>query len=176
MSPPLDLEDGPSSPRVGDYRKESIVAMVKARGGWLTVFFVGLVLAAIVVERFEDLLTNEVELSYFVPLLIGHGGNTGSQSVATVIRALALKQITPRDMLVVLLKEGIAGVVMGAFLGILVWALTSCQPTCAPAVVSCLIAITLLLARRSTLSLCTIRFIRKTLPSRHPVTTSSRLK
>lgn len=31
-----------------------------------------------------------MELSYFVPLLIGHGGNSGSQSVATVIRAIAL--------------------------------------------------------------------------------------
>ena len=34
---------------------------------------------------------------YFVPLLIGHGGNTGSQSVATVIRAIALKQIKPEN-------------------------------------------------------------------------------
>ena len=121
MSPTLDLEDGgPSSPRITDYKKESIFGMVKARCGWLTVFFVGLVLAAVVVERFEDLLTSEVELSYFVPLLIGHGGNTGSQSVATVIRAVALKQISPRDMLSVLFKEALAGVFMGAFLGLLV--------------------------------------------------------
>ena len=122
MSPTLDFDDGaPSSPRITDYKKESVIAMVKARGGWLTVFFVGLVLAAVVVERFEDLLTREVELSYFVPLLIGHGGNTGSQSVATVIRAVALKQISPRDMLSVLVKEAVAGVLMGAFLGLLAW-------------------------------------------------------
>jgi len=117
----MAMDDGPSSPRITDYKKEGVVAMVKARGGWLTVFFVGLVLAAVVVERFEDLLTREVELSYFVPLLIGHGGNTGSQSVATVIRAVALKQISPRDMLSVLVKEAVAGVIMGAFLGLLVF-------------------------------------------------------
>lgn len=120
MSPTLDFDDvAPNSPRITDYKKEGIISMVKARGGWLTVFFVGLVLAAVVVERFEDLLTSEVELSYFVPLLIGHGGNTGSQSVATVIRAVALKQISPRDMLSVLFKEAVAGVLMGAFLGFL---------------------------------------------------------
>jgi hypothetical protein len=67
----LDLGDGCPSPRIADYKKEGIITLVKARGGWLTVFFVGLVLAAVVVERFEDLLTAEVELSYFVPLLIG---------------------------------------------------------------------------------------------------------
>ena len=70
MSPSLDFnhDDGPF---VMDYKKESIFAVVKTRGGWLLVFFVGLVFAAVVVERFEDLLTREVELSYFVPLLIG---------------------------------------------------------------------------------------------------------
>lgn len=43
----------------------------------------------------------------------GHGGNTGSQSVTTVIRALALKQISCKDMLRVVLKEAGAGCMMG---------------------------------------------------------------
>lgn len=42
--------------------------------------------AAVVVEAFESILREHVALSYFVPLLIGHGGNTGSQSNATVIK------------------------------------------------------------------------------------------
>jgi len=45
--------EGPASPRATDYKKEGVAALVKARGGWLLVFFVGLVLAAVVVERFE---------------------------------------------------------------------------------------------------------------------------
>ena len=107
---------------VGDYRKESVVKILKSRIGWLSAFFLGLILAAVVVERFEELLTHEVELSYFVPLLIGHGGNTGSQSVATVIRAIALKQIKPentREVLQVLFKEAVSGFIMGGFLGVL---------------------------------------------------------
>ena len=111
----------------GDYRKESVLKILKARIGWLSAFFLGLILAAVVVERFEELLTHEVELSYFVPLLIGHGGNTGSQSVATVIRAIALKQIKPesgREVAQVLFKEAISGFVMGGFLGALVFVLS----------------------------------------------------
>jgi hypothetical protein len=127
---PFDVEDPKAASKDGEskdkadkspeYKKEGVIQTVRARGGWLTVFFVGLVLAALVVEEFEDVLTANVELSYFVPLLIGHGGNTGSQSVATVIRAMALKQISTRDAWVVVYKESAAGFVMGAFLGVLV--------------------------------------------------------
>ena len=45
--------------------------LVKTRWIWLLVFFAGLMLAAVVVESFEALLKEHVELSYFVPLLIG---------------------------------------------------------------------------------------------------------
>ena len=118
---------GTHNNNTGDYRKESVLKILKARIGWLSAFFLGLILAAVVVERFEELLTHEVELSYFVPLLIGHGGNTGSQSVATVIRAIALKQIKPesgREVAQVLFKEAISGFVMGGFLGALVFVLS----------------------------------------------------
>jgi len=124
---PLDVgEDG--EPRAkGEpelpYKKENILGMMKARGGWLTIFFVGLVLAALVVEQFEHLLQANVELSYFVPLLIGHGGNTGSQSVATVIRAVALRQVGVRDMLHVIFKESVAGFLMGLGLGLVIYIL-----------------------------------------------------
>lgn len=122
---PLDVgEDG--EPRAkGEpelpYKKENILGMMKARGGWLTIFFVGLVLAALVVEQFEHLLQANVELSYFVPLLIGHGGNTGSQSVATVIRAVALRHVGVRDMLHVIFKESAAGFLMGLALGLVIY-------------------------------------------------------
>lgn len=85
-------------------RKDTIQDLVRARSGWLLLFFVGLMLAAVVVEAFEAVLREHVELSYFVPLLIGHGGNTGSQSNATVIRALALGHLRPSDWMMVVWK------------------------------------------------------------------------
>jgi Mg/Co/Ni transporter MgtE len=109
---------------VADYMKEGVMKTVKQRGGWLLVFFFGLILAAVVVERFEDMLKKEVELSYFVPLLIGHGGNTGSQSVATVIRAIALGHVGPRNLIFVLRKELVAGFIMGSGLGMVIFALS----------------------------------------------------
>jgi hypothetical protein len=66
--------------------RETIIDIARGRTGWLVAFCIGLLLAAVVVEQFEDVLERHVELSFFVPLIMGHGGNTGSQSVTTVIR------------------------------------------------------------------------------------------
>ncbi|PSC68680.1 Magnesium transporter [Micractinium conductrix] len=107
----------PSKQQEEDYRDETVTGLVRARFGWLAVFFVGLILAAVVVEAFEEILKQHVELSYFVPLLIGHGGNTGSQSNATVIRALALGQLRAADWAQVVWKECLSGVFMGGLLG-----------------------------------------------------------
>jgi cation transporter-like permease len=90
-------------------RRDTIQDLIRARYGWLLVFFFGLMLAALVVEAFESVLRAHVELSMFVPLLIGHGGNTGSQSNATVIRSLALGHLKPSDWLVVVYKVGLCG-------------------------------------------------------------------
>lgn len=49
-------------------------------------FCAGLVLAAFIVDEFEDVLQKHVQLSFFVPLIMGHGGNTGAQSVSMIIR------------------------------------------------------------------------------------------
>lgn len=62
---------------------------------------------------FDDLISKHVELSFFVPLIMGHGGNTGSQSTCAVIRALALKQVSFRDVVGVVAKESTAGCLMG---------------------------------------------------------------
>jgi Mg/Co/Ni transporter MgtE len=62
---------------------------------------------------FDDLISKHVELSFFVPLIMGHGGNTGSQATCAVIRALALKQVSFRNVLGVVAKESAAGCFMG---------------------------------------------------------------
>lgn len=54
-----------------------------------------------------------MELSFFVPLIMGHGGNTGSQTVSTLIRALALREVRWRDVGGVMAKEAAAGGIMG---------------------------------------------------------------
>lgn len=103
-----------------NYKEESLRSVVGSRMGWLAFFFLGLLAAAFVVGEFEEVLQRNVALSYFMPLLIGHAGNSGSQSVSTVIRAIALKQISWRDVRWVVLMESTAGVFMGAALGLVI--------------------------------------------------------
>jgi len=105
---------------LSDYSKDTIVDVARSRTGWLVVFCIGLLLAALVVEQFEDVLEHHVDVSFFVPLIMGHGGNTGSQAVTTVIRALALKQVTNKDAMKVVLKEAGAGCLMGGVLGLVI--------------------------------------------------------
>ena len=63
----------------------------------VSVFFAGLLLTMVIMESFEETLSENVELSFFVPLIVGRAGNTGSQAVSTVIRALALGEATLGD-------------------------------------------------------------------------------
>ncbi len=59
------------------------------------------------------LAEKHVQLSFFVPLIMGHGGNTGSQTVSSVIRAIALRQVRWRTSLPAVMKEALAGGMMG---------------------------------------------------------------
>lgn len=131
--PILSLEVG-GSPRRSDrpstketlgakeryYTEAAVVDIIRERFAWLGFFFIGLMAAAVVVELFQSVLKDHVALSYFVPLLIGHGGNTGAQSNATVIRALALGHLRPSDYLIVIWKEALAGGAMGGVLGLFI--------------------------------------------------------
>ncbi|KAI8468226.1 MAG: hypothetical protein J3K34DRAFT_523121 [Monoraphidium minutum] len=128
MTVVLPVDGGHAKRKAGSKADEEVVDYARSstsragRTGWLVAFCAGLLLAALVVERFEGVLEQHVELSFFVPLIMGHGGNTGSQSVTTVIRALALKQVTNRDVARVVLKEAGAGCMMGAVLGLAILA------------------------------------------------------
>ena len=68
--------------------------------------------------HFEDTLQKATVLSLFVPLIISSGGNSGSQASTLIIRALALGEIRLKDWWRILGKEIIAGLVLGAFLGL----------------------------------------------------------
>ncbi len=71
-----------------------------------------------------------VLLSVFIPLLIGTGGNTGAQTVSTVIRGLALGEIRSRDAGRVIVRELLSGLLLGALLGCVAfaWALAWGHP------------------------------------------------
>jgi cation transporter-like permease len=113
----------PSESGEGDYTHQTIYGAVKARVGWLALFLIGLWSAAFVIDRFEHMLQRNVELAHFVPLIIGHGGNAGSQSVGSVIRAIAANEIDPSlraTVARVISRETLIGALCGLVLGCMV--------------------------------------------------------
>ena len=98
------------------YMATSAVGVARERTAWLLFFLFGLLLCASVMHTFEALLARELELAFFVPLLIGHGGNSGGQVVSTVIRALGSGAAHLRDAPRVILKEATAGVLQSLVL------------------------------------------------------------
>jgi magnesium transporter len=99
------------------YREVSLLAMIRKRGGWLAVLFLGEMLTATAMGYFEAEIARAVVLALFVPLIISSGGNSGSQAASLVIRALALKELTLRDWFYVFRRELLSGVSLGAGLG-----------------------------------------------------------
>ena len=99
------------------YTQVSFWSMVKKRGGWLAVLFLGEMLTATAMSHYEDEIAKAVVLALFVPLIISSGGNSGSQGTSLIIRALALKELQLRDWWRVFGRELLTGVVLGAMLG-----------------------------------------------------------
>ena len=105
--------------------------MVKKRGGWLAVLFLGEMLTATAMAYFEDEIARAVVLALFVPLIISSGGNSGSQASTLVIRAMALGEVRLRDWWRVVRRELAAGLALGTVLGaigflrIVVWQFVS---------------------------------------------------
>jgi magnesium transporter len=94
-------------------------AMIRKRGVWLCLLFIGELLTASAMHSFEDELQRALVLSLFVPLIVSSGGNSGSQATSLIIRAMALGELTLRDWWRVALRELPTGLVLGLFLGVL---------------------------------------------------------
>src|SRR5690606_12206645 len=75
-----------------------------------------------VLSDYEDLLSEITLLSFFLPLLIGTGGNVGAQAATLVVRSLATRELELRDYLRVLYKELGTGLLLGLGFG----AFTAC--------------------------------------------------
>jgi magnesium transporter len=109
------------------YWKGRIVEAMQRRIGWLLMLFLAGTITRYVVTYFEwvgeSLRTIEhlrtIKLDAFIPLLIGTGGNAGSQTVGTIIRGLALGEIQPADTVRVVVRETLTGLLLGVVMGCL---------------------------------------------------------
>jgi magnesium transporter len=109
---------GGSQPLNQPYRLSSVSLLVRKRVVWLLVLFLAEAYTGLVLRGFDSELSAVVALGFFIPLLIGTGGNIGSQTVTLIVRAMAIGEVTLRDLGWIVFKELRVGLIMGAVMGV----------------------------------------------------------
>jgi magnesium transporter len=112
---------GGALPLERSYLETAVSIIARKRIGWLLLLFVTGSLTGSVMRLFENELQAMVALTIFIPLLIGTGGNAGSQTTTTVIRALAVGDIDLRDALPALWHELRVGILLGLGMAIVAY-------------------------------------------------------
>ncbi len=95
-----------------------VFRVVRSRLTWLLLLFLADFITSGVLRSAEDQLQAMVMLSFYIPLLIGTGGNTGAQTVSMVIRGMAVNDIRFSDFFRVARREVVAGLLLGTLLGV----------------------------------------------------------
>ena len=93
------------TPSEKTYLRSSSFELFKNRVPWLMILMVSATFTGLIITAFEGALAAQVALTAFIPMLMGTGGNSGSQSSVTVIRALSLDELQLKDLWRVLWKE-----------------------------------------------------------------------
>jgi magnesium transporter len=96
----------------------------KSRIPWLFASFIGGVCAISVIGYFSDMLETIIALTAFIPIIIGMGGNIGTQSSTIIVRGLATGRVDIGSDLKLILKEVSVGIILGILYGILLGFLT----------------------------------------------------
>lgn len=104
---------GGSEPLDEPYLRASPLLLTRKRVGWLLVLFIAQAYTGTVLQHFADAMEAVVALTFFIPMLIGTGGNVGSQVVTTVIRAMAVGEVRFRDIMRIIWKETHTGLLLG---------------------------------------------------------------
>jgi len=112
---------GASEPLDKPYLDTTSLIVFRKRIGWLLLLFVTETLTGTVLRHFEEELAAVVSLAFFIPLLIGTGGNAGSQTTSTIIRALALGELDKKNLLKPLWHEMKVGFLLGLGMGIVAY-------------------------------------------------------
>ncbi len=90
----------------------------KSRMPWLLLLTVSLMITGVIISRFETVLEQVVVLTCYLPLLMGTGGNTGTQAATLIIRGLSLGDIELKDALRVFWKEFRISLILGLVLSV----------------------------------------------------------
>ena len=96
---------GGMSPSDKTYLRSTVWDLFRQRTPWLLLLMISSTFTGMIINGFESALAAQVALTAFIPMLMGTGGNSGSQSSVTVIRSLSLGELDFRDLGRVIWKE-----------------------------------------------------------------------
>jgi magnesium transporter len=99
---------------------KSVMRSTRIRLPWLFASCVGGIVALFVVGYFEESLRKLAYLAAFIPVIMGMGGNIGTQSSTIVVRGLATGRLNVRDIWVVVSKEFSVGLILGCLYGVFI--------------------------------------------------------
>ena len=111
-----------------DITSRSIFRNTRARLPWLLASFVGGLLAVYVIEIFESQLKAIAALAAFIPIVMGMGGNIGTQSSTIIVRSIAIGEVDVKDTWKVLWREFSTGALLGTAYGVLLGGFASLFP------------------------------------------------
>lgn len=109
---------GGSEPLEQPYFAVSVSQIVRKRIGWLLLLFVASTLSGEVIRLFQHELDVVVALGFFITLITGTGGNAGSQTVATIIRAITLDEVRLSNLGAAWRREVSVGLILGLAMGV----------------------------------------------------------
>lgn len=109
-----------------NYFQTDLLTVARKRVVWLFVLLITNTVTGTIIKSEEEILRQVVSLAAFIPLLTGTGGNVGAQSSTVVIRGMNTDEIRSLGPIQVILREGIAGAILGSMLGSVatIWAFT----------------------------------------------------
>jgi magnesium transporter len=111
------VRSGGSQPLGQPYLSATAAGLARTRAVWLLILILAATMTVNILQMFQAALSHVIKLSLFIPLLINAGGNVGSQTATTIVRAMAVGEVRPEDWFLVLFRELRVGFMLGLLLG-----------------------------------------------------------
>lgn len=114
-----DIEKLSASGKSIDFDTKALVAAYRRLPWLILLLFIG-VLSGSIISSFEETLALVVPLAFFMPMISGMTGNTGTQSLAVVVRGLSYNDLEKKAILKLILREFLVGFIIGLVCGIII--------------------------------------------------------
>ncbi|MDG1413599.1 MAG: magnesium transporter, partial [Alphaproteobacteria bacterium] len=93
--------------------RTSIIETLRARSAWLMLNLMTAVLASLVIGMFEETIEKVVALAVLMPIVASMGGNAGTQTVTVAVRAIAMREFSPKTAITFGIRELFVGILNG---------------------------------------------------------------